>query len=434
MAIVTNMKLSIQHIIKYVTRNKRHLTILLLGFSSGLPAALTASTLQAWFTQSGINLQTIGAVTFLVLPYSLRFFWAPFFDHVYLPGLDRRRSWLFLTQVGLVAAITAMAFFTPQDFFTLNQWSVPWLMVFGFITAFFSTSQDIVINAYQIEVLPPDERGIGAAVYVTGWRIGAIVSGALALLLASLLGWHQTYLIMATLMSIGLVATLIAPSTTFIKTTQSLFSIIVGPFQAFFQRFGLKSAVIFLLLILTYKASDALALALNTTFLLRKMGFDLATVGIVNKTVSLISALLGGLVAGIMMTRISLYRALIIFGFIQGFATLSYALMACLGKSLVMLVLCAFSENFFSGMGNIALVALLMALCDIRYTATQFALLSATAFIARTFVGPVAATLVEHIGWAEFFIICFLISLPTLFFVYLNKNVILDLKNAKEAA
>lgn len=425
------MTIPIKQIINTIRHNKRHFVILLLGFSSGLPAALTASTLQAWFTEAGINLHTIGAVTLLVMPYSFRFLWAPLFDYFKLPGVDRRRGWLFLTQIGLIIAISAMALSTPQHIFKLYSWSIPWLMISGFITAVLSTSQDVVISAYQIEILPPEERGLGAAIYSTGWRIGIIISGAVALILAKEWGWKETYLLMAGLMSIGMIATYIAPQPLVIvkQVSHTVIHAVWAPIKDFFQRYGFKTASLFFLLILTYKAGDALALALNTTFLLRYIGFDLATIGAVNKTVSLVSALLGGLVAGIIMTRLSLYRALIIFGFIQGSANLSYAAMAYFGKSLFLLIFAAFTENFCSGMGTIALLALIMSLCHIYYTATQFALLSAIAFFARVIVGPVAATMVDSMGWLVFFIGCFLISLPTLLFVYANKKVILQLQN-----
>ena len=416
--------------LRKVFTSRTYFILFLLGFSSGLPAALTASTLQAWFTDAGINLKTIGAITLLVAPYTFRFLWAPVFDYFKIPGVDRRRGWLFVLQICLFVTIALMAFATPQDIAHIGSWSIPWLMLFGFLTALFSSSQDIVINAYQIEILKPEERALGAAISTTGWRVGSIISGAIALVLAKTWGWEQTYLLMASFMLVGFLATVFAPCTEAVKqASYKIYDLIVGPFQDFFQRFGFKTAIVFLLLIITYKAGDALALALNTTFLLRHVGFDLATVGLVNKTVSLVSALLGGLVAGVYMTRISLYRALMIFGLIQGAANLSYALMAYFGKSFSLLVLAAFTENFCSGMGTIALLALIMNLCNIQYTATQFALLSAVAFLARTIVGPIAAIMVEHLGWMLFFITCFIISLPTLLFVGVNKSTILSLKS-----
>jgi PAT family beta-lactamase induction signal transducer AmpG len=426
---IRNVITHTQQIISKASSDKRLFTILLLGFSSGLPAALTASTLQAWFTEAGINLKTIGAVTLLVMPYSFRFLWAPFFDRYHLPGFDRRRGWLLLTQVMLAIAIAAMAFLTPQQMLKVGSIHVPWLIIVGFITAFISASQDIVINAYQIEILPVEEQGVGAALYVTGWRISVIISGALALVLAGQFGWHLTYLFMANLMAIGIIASWLGPpSFEQNQSPKTLLQATLEPFKDFFSRHGFKAAAGFLLLILTYKLGDALTLALNTTFLLREMGFDLATLGLVNKTISLISALLGGLLAGIYIKKISLYSALLIFGIIQAIAHLGYAFMAYWGKSFMLLVFTAFTENFCSAMGTIALLALLMALCNIKYTATQFALLSAIAFIARTFVGPATAVMIDRFGWLQFFVWCFVLSLPTLLFVRLNKKVILRLR------
>ena len=427
------MAVTITQLIQTVFKQKRHFILLLLGFSSGLPAALTASTLQAWFTESGIDLHTIGAVTLLVIPYSFRFLWAPIFDYLKVPWIDRRRGWMLLTQLGLMITISSMAFYTPQELFKFSFYAIPWLMVLGFITAMLSTSQDIVINAYQIEILPVEERGLGAAVYVTGWRIGAIISGALALVLAKEIGWRETYLLMAGLISIGMIAAMIAPQPTISqRVPHNLFYAVIEPIIDFFKRYRIKTATFFLLIIITYKLSDALTLALNTTFLLRYVGFDLLTGGLVNKTISLILPLLGGILAGVLMTRLSLYRALMVFGLIQGTANLSYAALAYWGKSLWLLIFAAFAENFCSGMGNIALLALIMALCNIQFTATQFALLSAMAFLARTFVGPVAAIMVDAMGWLPFFIICFLISLPTLLFTFANKAVIQELNRVAE--
>jgi PAT family beta-lactamase induction signal transducer AmpG len=411
-----------------IYRSRSRMAILLLGFSSGLPAALTASTLQAWFTQAGCNLQTIGAITLLVIPYGFRFLWAPIFDYYKIPGIDLRRGWLLALQLLLVAAICIMALTSPLNTFQFYQWHIPWLMTLGFGTAFLASSQEMIVNAYQIEILPPTEQALGAAIYVTGWRLGAIISGALALIMASFIGWKITYFSMSGLMIIGLIGTYIAPAALPDKSPKpSLYRTSAASFLEFFQRYPLKNALIFILLIITYKAGDALALALNTTFLLRHIGFDLATIGLVNKTVSVISALLGGLTAGILMKKMSLYRALILFGLVQGITNLSYALIAYYGKNLFLLVFSAFAENFFSGMGTIALLALIMALCNIHYTATQFALLSAITFLARIIVGPVAATLVEILGWQSFFIWCFILSLPTLLCVYANKNIIQQL-------
>ncbi len=423
------MTTTLKYYFNRITKTKALFVIFLLGFSSGLPVALAGGALQAWFTEAGLSLKTIGAASLLALPHTLRVLWAMLFDHYKIPGFDRRRGWLFVTQIGLVLSIVTMAFMTPLQSFHMAGLMIPWMFVSGLILMFFSTSQDIVINAYQIEVLSKEEQGLGASLYVMGWRIGVIISGGLSLVLAQFYGWHTTYLLMALLMGVGIFATVIAPhSPDKMISGKNLMEAVVIPFLEFFQRYQFKTALIFLLLIMTYKMGDAFALNLNSTFLLRHIGFDLATVGLVNKTVSFAGSVLGGITAGVLMLRLSLYRALMIFGLIQGVANLGYAIMAYVGKSVILLVAVAFTENFCSGLGTIAIMALMMRLSHMKFTATQYALLSGLIFIPQTFAGPIVAAMVESIGWGLFFVWCFILSLPTLLFVYANKNVILQMK------
>lgn len=406
-----------------ITRQRRHLVIFLLGISSGLPAALIAGTLQAWLTESGIDLKTIGWASLLVLPTTLRFFWAPIFDHYKIPFLDRRRGWLLVTQVLLILLLGYTATLSPLTLIKIFHLTFPYILLVSLLTAIISTSQDIIINAYQTEILPQEERGLGAAIYVTGWRVGVIISGALALVMASKWGWQNTYLFMASLMSIGIIATCIAPNAPYnTDQAKNFFYALVVPVHDFFQRYGTRTAILFLLIILSYKLGEALALALNSTFLLRQMGYSLALVGMVNKTMSVFSALFGGILAGALMMRMSMYRALVIFGIIQGTANLSFALMSYWGKTLFLLFFTAFTENFCSGMGTIALLAFIMSICNVKHTATQFALFTAMAFLGRGLIGPAAPYLVEYFGWTQFFIITFLISLPTIGFILLAKK------------
>jgi len=401
-------------------RDNRYWVLLLLGFFAGLPAALTAGTLQAWFTDAGLDLRVIGGVTLLILPYSLRFLWAPVFDEVRLPGFDRRRGWLFLIQTGLVLSILMMAFMTPGERFGI----VPWLIVPAFMASFLAASQEMVINAWQTEVFDAEERGFSAGVYVTGWRVGAIVSGGVALILAAHVGWHSMYLMMAALMMLAPFVTLFAPRVhrDRLPRQQRLMSVMWAAIRDFFRHIGFKAALILLLIIMTYKLGDALALALNTTFLLRKMDFSLETIGLVNKSVSLISALVGGLFGGLWMRRMSLYRALILFAVIQTLSHFGYIVLAFSGKSLNLLVMAAFFENFCSGMGTVVLLALIMNLCRVEYTATQLALFNAVAYMPRVVVGPLAASLVSHFGWGNFFGICMLASLLPVLFVRLGRR------------
>ncbi len=424
-----------QQLFQAVRQNRRYLTIFLFGIASGLPSCLVASTLQAWFTENGLNLHTIGAVTLLVLPYSCRFLWTPLFDHYQsFKGLDRRRGWLFLMQFGLFISISSMALQQPTDSIQLYHINVPILMLLGLMTAILSASQDSLINAWQVDIFPIHERGLSAAMYVTGWRIGALLSGSLALVIAQFYNWEITYFCMALLMLLAMCLTLLAeaaPEERTLEKDNFFFRIknIINDFYNENAASSLKTFSYIILLILTYKLGEALALSLNTTFLLRYIGFSLTAVGLVNKTISMSAALLGGLVAGVWMQRLSLYRALFLFGMIQAVANLGYVLLAIIGKNYSLLVITAFLENFCSAMGNIALIAFLMALSKGKNTVTRFALFSSLVFLPRTLVGPYAASLVTLTGWPVFFVCCFLCALPSILFVFLCKKTILTASN-----
>ncbi len=400
--------------------NSRLITVLLLGFASGLPLALTSSTLQAWFTVSGIDLAAVGALTLVAQPYVYKFLWAPFLDRYIPPLFGRRRGWILLTQLFLIAAIALMAFFTPSH-------SAELMSFIAVIIAFLSASQDISIDAYRTDILLPEERGLGTAYAVTGYRIAMLVSGGLALILAQAYGWQVTYLIMAAFMLIGVVTALFAaePQAPHI-IQQTLSQAVVAPFREFLKR---NNAVMFLLLIILYKLGEAFTTtsgSLSTAFLLRGLGFSLATVGAVNKGVALLATMLGVLLAGFLMTRIRLFTALWTFALLQAFANLLFMLLAIVGKNYVLMAVVIFFDNFSAGLGMAALVALIMSLCDHHYSATQFALLSAVAALPRVYSGVIAGVVVDHIGWTAFFFWTFILALPCILLLWFLKNQIVD--------
>lgn len=377
---------------------KRNLfIILLLGFSSGLPLALTSSTLQAWFTVNGASLVTIGMLGLIGQPYIYKFLWSPLLDRYHLPVLGRRRGWLLLTQLGLLIAIIAMAFAHPK--------TSPYLLSFlALMVAFLSATQDMAIDAYRTEILPEQHTGLGAALYTWGFRISMMVSGGLALIFADYIGWKVTYFFLGLLMLVGITTTLLSaePLSDQKKELQpqTLRAAILEPMQEFFAR---KAAVGILLFIVLYKLGDAMSVSLATPFLIRDLGFSLTTVGIVNKGIGLVATMAGILVGGAIMTRISLYRALFLFGLLQTAAIFTLMQLALLGKNYHFLVFAISADNFCNAMGTVACVAFLTSLCDHRYTATQFALFSALAAVGRVFVAPVAGVMLEHMSWATFF-------------------------------
>ena len=380
--------------------------LLLLGFASGLPLALTAGTLQAWLAAESVDIVAIGWFALVGQPYTYKFLWAPLMDRYVPPFLGRRRGWLLVTQLLLAAAIAFMGTLTPVD-------SV-WLLGAAALTvAFLSASQDIVFDALRADWLERDERGAGAAVSVLGYRIAMLVSGAGVLILADQwLGWHAAYWLMAALMGVGMAATwLVVEPEPKGEVPKTLDVAVVQPFAEFFTREG---AVALLLLVVLYKLGDAFAGNLTTTFLLRGPGFSLTEVGAINKGFGLAATIFGALAGGALMAKMRLYRALLVFGALQALTNLGFMLLAASGKSYALMVMVIGLENLCGGMGTAAYVALLMALCDRRFSATQYALLSALSAVGRVYVGPVAGYLVEGLGWQSFFFFSFLIALPGL--------------------
>jgi MFS transporter, PAT family, beta-lactamase induction signal transducer AmpG len=404
-----------------VFRNRRIAVVLLLGFASGLPLALTAGTLQAWMATAGVDIRTIGILSLAGLPYTLKFLWAPLMDRYVPPWLGRRRGWILLAQIGLLFGIAGMG--------TLSPAQAPVVLgMMALLTAFLSASQDIVIDAYRSDVLREAERGAGAAVSVLGYRIAMLISGALALILSDRIGWQSAYWLMAALLVTGMLAALLGPEPERPATPpSSMAEAIWGPLRDFFSR---PAAVSILLLIVLYKLGDAFAGTLSTAFLIRGLGFTATDVGTINKGMGMIATIAGALFGGAIMVRLGLFRALLMFGALQAVSTLSFIALAWVGKSYAMMMIAVGFENGAGGMGTAAFVALLMALCNRRYSATQFALLSALAAMGRVFVGPPSGYLVEELGWAEFFFITFLIALPGLGMLWRLRGQITDLQHA----
>lgn len=398
--------------------NPRLCVITLLGFASGLPLALTSSTLQAWYTVSGIDLLTIGFIGWVGLPYVYKFLWAPLIDRYRLPFLSRRLDWILLTQLTLIAGLMGMAMMDPQD--------MPWeLGLVALTVAFCSATQDTAIDAYRTDLLPAEERGLGTALAVVGYRCAMLVASALALIFADFWGWSFTYFTMAALMGIGLITTWFSPHlSNHIPAPASLKAAVVEPFREFLSR---PQAWLLLAFILLYKLGDAFAGSLSITFLIRGVGFDLVDVGTINKTVGITATLLGVLVAGLLMVRWSLWRSLFWFGVLQAVSNLMLMLLAIVGKNYALMIVAIFIENFCGGLGTAAFTAFIMSLCDARYTATQFALLSSLASIGRVLIGPIAAQLVLSVGWVHFFFCSTLLALPALLLVpYLTRKVRLN--------
>jgi PAT family beta-lactamase induction signal transducer AmpG len=321
------------------------------------------------------------------------------------PFLGRRRGWILLMQFALAGVIALMGLNPPDE----RLYAVA---VLALLAAFLSSSQDVVIDAYRTDVLRAEERGPGSAMTQLGYRLGALLSGALALMLSELIGWRNTYFAMALLMGLTALCTLRAPEPERqVVPPRTLAEAVIGPIQDFFGRNG---AWLLLGLIALYKIGDAFALKLLTTFLITGVGFTAFEVGAYSKTTLLIATFLGTLVGGAALARLSLWKALLLFGILQAVTNLAYAALAAAGKHVGVMVMAVGFDNFVGGMGAVAFVAFLMSLCNIRFSAAQYALLSALAVVPRTFLGPPAAWLAEAIGWEGLYIVTFFAALPGL--------------------
>lgn len=402
-----------QNFLRMFTQPKAAI-LLMLGFASGLPLALTAGTLQAWMTVENIDLKTIGFFSLVGQAYVFKFLWSPLMDRYTPPFLGRRRGWLLVTQVALFAGIIAMGFMQPSRDLTL-------MAAIAVVIAFCSASQDIVFDAWKTDILPPEERGNGAALTVLGYRLAMLVSGGLALWLADrFLGWQLTYWLMAALMIPAIIATVMADEPQSITgRPHSLEQAVVAPLRDFFQR---NNAWLMLSLIILYKLGDAFAASLTTTFLIRGLGFQAGDVGLVNKSLGLLATIIGALYGGVLMQRLSLFRALMIFGLLQAVSNFAYWLLAVTPQHLWSMGAAVFIENLCGGMGTAAFVALLMTLCNKNFSATQFALLSALAAVGRVYVGPAAGWFVELWGWPIFYAFSVVAAFPGLLLLWLCRD------------
>lgn len=391
----------------------RLLVVLALGFVSGLPLALTASTLTAWLTDFKIDRTSIGLFASVATPYALKFLWAPLIDACPFPFLSRllgrRRGWILATQIGLVLSIIMLGMANPN----LNLWFTAFAAL---IVAIFSASQDIVIDAYRVEILTEEQQKIGAGVVQFGYRFGMLASGAGALALADHVSWEMTYFIMAGLMLVGMLTVLFAPEpevSSAIEPSSARYLIrdyVVAPFRDFM---GNKNWLQILLFIMLYKLGDAFLGIMTNPFLL-EIGFTKTEIAKVVKVYGLIATLLGLLAGSMLSLRIGTVKTLMICGIGHALTNLMFLVQARAGADINILALGISLENFSGGMTASAFVAFLSALCHSKYTATQYALLSSLAAMGRTWLTTTAGLTADKFGWETFFIISVLLAVPGL--------------------
>jgi len=375
-----------------------------MGFASGLPLLLTGSVLQAWMKEEGVDLGTIGLFALVGLPYTLKFLWAPLMDRFTPNGLGRRRGWLLIFQVLLIGSLLLLSLAQPA----IDPW---WLAVAALLVTFFSASQDIVIDAYRREALADDEQGLGASLYVNGYRVGMLLASGGGLILADHMSFGQVYQLMAVFMFVGVATTLFAPEPEPAEGVPStLREAVVQPFVEYFLR---RDAVVILAFILLYKIGDTMASHMTTPFYL-DIGFSKTEIGTVVKLFGFWATIAGGLVGGVLIMRLGIFRALWIFGILQGVSTAGFAVLAQLGASLPGLAAVITFENLSGGMGTAAYIAYMASLTNKKFTATQYALLSSLMGVPRVIAAAPTGYLADFVGWSAFFVFCALIALPGL--------------------
>jgi PAT family beta-lactamase induction signal transducer AmpG len=391
-----------------VYAQRKMLALLLLGFSSGLPAVLVGAALQAWLTGAGIDVKTIGYASLIALPYAAKPLWAPLVDRFALPFAGRRRGWLFTTQLALAAALWWLS---RQD---------PGAALGAFVAAAIgvavaSATHDIVVDAYRADILAEREAGAGVAGYVLGFRVAMVLAGWLPLALSATAEWGVVYQVMTTFIGIGLLGTLIAPEPPApADPPRGAYGVLVMPFIAFVRRRGALGTAAVLAFAVLYKLGDQLLGNLTTTFLLRELGFDPKVLGGVQGGIGLAATVLGAVVGGAVLARIGIDRSLWIFGVLQAGSNLGYWLLAQVGRRYDWLVGTIATENFCGGLATAAFLGFLLRQCDARFSATQFALLSGLMTLGRTLLASPAGALVERVGWSHFFLISIAAALPGL--------------------
>ena len=374
------------------------------GFSSGLPLYILVSLLPAWLRSEGVNLKAIGLFALINLPFTWKFLWAPFFDR-YIPPLGRRRGWLIISQSLLLASIPIFGAFNPA----LDIWTIAYLAT---IVAFFSASQDIVLDAYRRELLIDNELGLGNAVHVNAYKIAGLIPGSLSLILADHMAWSGVFIITALFMLPGILMTLFVKEPALkAGAPRTLRAAVIEPFKEFIGRNGLKSALLILAFIFLYKLGDSMATALATPFYL-DMGFSKTEIGLIAKNAGLWPSVIGGLLGGVWMFKLGINRALWLFGAVQMLAILGFAWLATVGHSLLWLGVVIGVEAFGVGLGTAAFVAYIAQTTHPLYTATQFALFTSLAAVPRTFANAATGYMVENLGWFKFFILCFMLAIP----------------------
>ncbi len=438
-----------------VYRQPRLLAILFMGFASGLPLALTGATLTFWLAEEKVSRAAIGLFALVSLSYAYKFLWSPIIDRIPIPlltrRLGRRRSWALLIQLLMMAAIFLLGHSDPRgDLATTALLAV--------IVAFLSASQDIVIDAYRIELLKPEEQGAGAAATQWGYRLGMLAAGAGAFSIAELGGWDLAYTVMAALVAVGMVTILLTPEPAVILPRvrpgeKWLETLLLRPFTDFIERCGGRLderrplaariaaflwsgrvAFVILAFIVLYKLGEAMA-GFMASPLYQQLGFTKLEVASIAKVFGVIATLAGVAFGGVIVARFGILPGLLIGGIVQMLSNLMYVVQVVAGHDTLMLAGSIFTENFTNGMGSAAFVAYLSSLCSAAFTTTQYALFSSLTALPRSFLSAPSGWLVDRLDWIPFFLATTAVAVPGLLvLLWLMRNPGLAQHQAGEVA
>lgn len=396
--------------------SRNMLICIFTGFTSGLPLYFLINLIPAWLRSEHIDLKTIGLMALIGLPFTWKFIWSPVMDAVRLPFLGRRRGWMLVTQIGLLLALAAYAFLNPHQ-------HLPVIIGLSAVVAFFSASQDIVLDAFRREILPDEELGLGNSIHVNAYRIAALVPGSLSLILADRMPWGNVFIITALFMLPGLLMTLFLAKEPDLPPAapRTLVQTVVEPFQEFFSRKGTKQAALVLLFIFLYKLGDSMATSLATPFYL-DMGFSKTDIGLIAKNTGLWPAVIAGILGGIWMLKLGINKALWLFGVVQVVTILGFVWLAGFGRfdtitltEQMMLAGVIGAEAVGVGLGTAAFVSYMARETNPAFTATQLALFTSLSAVPRTFINATTGYLIEWLGYVHFFWLCFILALPGMF-------------------
>jgi len=396
---------------KVILFNRRMITCLFLGFTSGMPLYVLIQLVPGWLRSNEVDLATIGLFSLVSLPYTWKFLWSPMMDRFRPPFLGRRRGWALMTQVALLLSICLMGQTDPTKSLTM-------IVALVFVVSLFSASQDIVVDAYRRELLADDELGTGTSFFVNAYRLSSLVPGSLAFILADHLPWAAVFWVTAGFMLVGILTTLtirevndesLAPHT--------LREAVIGPFQEFISRDGIMTALAILAFMFLYKLGDNMATALATPFYL-DMGYSLTEIGTIAKAAGLSFGIGGGILGGLIMLKLSINRALWVFGMVQLVTILGYVWLSTAGHTPAGLFTVVAAEYLGVGLGAIALTAFISRETSRAFTATQFALFTSFIAVPRTFANASTGFLIEAMGYTHFFMLCTAVAIPGMLMLF----------------